>query len=99
MTIYIEKEVEKIRDDPTPGESIVLLVGVEPSAIEEFSSEIEKLGGDIIEELPFETLRVKVPQETVSSICAMEGIESIETESAFEVLSQGNGYSHQASTQ
>jgi hypothetical protein len=81
-----------MREDPTDGEDVTVIVRVEAKgpdggvgevtddAIEATIDEIESLGGTVEDELRFGTLRVKVTQAQIDDLCTVSTLASIETD-------------------
>jgi fructose-specific phosphotransferase system component IIB len=81
-----------MREDPTDGEDVTVIVRVEAQgpdggvgevtddAIEATIDEIEALGGTVEDELRFGTLRVKVTQAQIDDLCTVSTLASIETD-------------------
>lgn len=87
MPQYIQREVEDLRDDPTKGEIVELLVGVKSSAAtEDITGQIEAIGGELVEKLPFDSLLVRIPEEHIGDLCTLDAIESVERDEGMEVL-------------
>lgn len=72
-----------MREDPIGGEEVVLVVTVESDGEKQLSAveeRIESVGGTVTERLQFGAFRVEITQERIEDLCALSGIESIETE-------------------
>ncbi|MDG5776086.1 hypothetical protein QA599_06515 [Haloarculaceae archaeon H-GB1-1] len=90
--MYLSHPVRRIRDDPIEGESVTLLLDVDEdatslsavaSAVEEFAT--------VDREREFGTLEVSLPQERVGDLCALDGIDAIETAATIEMDPDGAG--------
>ncbi|WP_340098614.1 hypothetical protein [Salinibaculum salinum] len=83
--MYLSHPVRRIREDPDEDETVTLRVtAVDDDAADELVDRIDDVG--VVEErLRFAGLRVTLPQERLDDICALEGIESIETGNTFSV--------------
>lgn len=92
--MYVSRAVQTIRDDPVPDETVTLLV-TPASDVGEVRAALEPVvdehGGEIADELAFETLAVTVPQEAVEAVCATDGIEAVETDATLSMTPDGAG--------
>lgn len=81
--MYLSHPVRRIREAPDDDETITLRVtAVDDDAADELAARIDQMG--VVEErLRFAGLRVTLPQERLDDICALDGIESIETGNTF----------------
>lgn len=88
--MYVSHPVRRIRDDPIAGETVELVVAVDAAeaTVEGVGDRIEAIGGEVLAELPFDSLRVSVAQEDVGDVCAVSGLERVETANT---LSLGGG--------
>lgn len=86
MSIFVQREVSDIASDPSPSGDVMLLIGYEGERGNVRSS-IESLGGEILEELPFRTLKARVPENEVQYLLTQDSIESVEKDSGMETLS------------
>ncbi|WP_135664645.1 hypothetical protein [Halorhabdus rudnickae] len=90
--MYVSPAVRSIREHPIEGESTTLLVSVaDGAAVDDVRDAIAGAGGRIERTLEFETLAVSVPQTDVGEICALDGIESIETDQTLAIDADGAG--------
>ncbi|WP_228546081.1 hypothetical protein [Halegenticoccus tardaugens] len=78
--MYLSHPVRRIRDDPTPGESVPLVVeraaSADPDAIEEA---IADLDGDVDRNLGFDAVLVTVPETSVAALTERDDVARIET--------------------
>ncbi len=76
---YLSHPVRRMREDPAEGEEVTLRVTSTDDADPEALA--DRLGGvgTVEEVLRFGALRVTVPQPRLDALCAVEGIESVET--------------------
>jgi hypothetical protein len=76
---YRSHPVRRMREDPTEGEAVTLRVtaadGADPEALADRLDGV----GTVEERLRFGALRVTVPQSRLDALCAVEGIEAVET--------------------
>jgi len=89
-TRYVEHAVREMQENPDSGASTTLLLGVRSNSIPAVEEEVESIGGEVTERLPFNTLEVRVPESSLAGILEMEGLESVETDESLEDLDQGN---------
>ena len=79
--MYVSHPVRRIQEDPIADESIALVVGYDEgeTSADEVADGIEAAGGEVVAELPFEALKVRVEQEDVGAICGVSGLVKVET--------------------
>lgn len=89
--MYLSHAVRTIRDDPMADESVELVVTLadevddaDESAAgttgrEAFDSAVVDLGGEVVADLQFSAVRVRLPERAVADLCALDGIDRIET--------------------
>ncbi|EFW93086.1 hypothetical protein ZOD2009_04462 [Haladaptatus paucihalophilus DX253] len=82
---YLSHPVRAIRDDPMSDESATLLLRLADASVETTTARVEDLGGEVLEELEFETLRVTLPEPAVADLCELDGLEAIETAATIEI--------------
>ena len=82
--MYLSHPVRRMREDPIDGESVVLIVTAEDDQ-QAVESALEGTSATVTDRLQFGALRVETEQQRLDEICAVEGIESIETEHAVGV--------------
>jgi hypothetical protein len=90
-TMHAPRPVRAIRDDPTPEESVTVLLRL-GDADEENGADapavvaaVESLGGELDAELEFDTLRVVVPEAGVADLCDRDDLAAIETAATLEI--------------
>ena len=83
--MYLSHPVRRIREDPDESETVTLRVTAEDDdAADRLAEELDDFG--VVEErLRFAGLRVTLPQVNVDDICALDGIESVETGNTFTI--------------
>lgn len=88
MPQFVQREVRERSEDPSPSDDAVLLIGYyrDGADVEDYVLEV---GGDVLEDLPFRTLRASVPETALEDILDHPDIETIELDSGMETL-QGN---------
>lgn len=85
MARYVHREVADVRKDPTEGAEIRLLLGVHGST-NDVIERVRTLGGTLVEDLPFDSLLVDVPESSVDELCDLKGVESVELDEGMETL-------------
>jgi hypothetical protein len=77
---YLSHPVRRIRDDPTPGERVGLVVeladGTDPAVVRDA---VADLGGRVTGELRFADLRVELPEPAVAAFLDRGGLTRVET--------------------
>lgn len=83
--MYLSHPVRRIREDPDESETVTLRVTAEDDdAADALADALDDLG--VVEKrLRFAGLRVTVPQVNVDDVCALDGIESVETGNTFTI--------------
>ena len=83
--MYLSHPVRRIREDPDESETVTLRVTAEDDdAADALADALDDLG--VVEQrLRFAGLRVTVPQVNVDDVCALDGIESVETGNTFTI--------------
>jgi hypothetical protein len=77
--MYLSHPVRRMRGDPQAGETASLRVTVAAGAdVDALEARIADVG-TVEERLRFGALRVTVDQDRLDDLCALEGIESVET--------------------
>jgi hypothetical protein len=78
---YRSHPVRRICDDPLPEESVTLIVEYDPAELdpEELDDLATKLDGTFEEELPYDSVRLTLPEPSVTDFCEIEGVETVET--------------------
>ena len=78
--MYLSHPVRRMRDDPVPDARVELVVTAAADADREaLASAIEGTDAEVLDQLRFGGIRVACPETAVADICALDGIESIET--------------------
>ncbi|MEE6210879.1 hypothetical protein U3A55_12040 [Salarchaeum sp. III] len=86
MPRYVHRKVAEIRENPERGEEIRLLVGVR-GATQDVVERVRELNGEVVEELPFDSLVVVLSEPQVDSLCNTPSVESVELDEGMETLS------------
>ncbi|MFC5366985.1 hypothetical protein [Salinirubrum litoreum] len=79
--MYLSHAVRTIRDDPMAEESVDLVVTLEADTelSETFDDEVTAIGGEVVADLQFSAVHVRLPETAVADLCALDGIDRIET--------------------
>lgn len=86
--MLVDPAVEKLAENPAGRDStLVIDVGNNRQKI---IREVRSLDGEILAELPFNTLRIKIKRRYISQLLEVEEIQSIEVERRIQQLEQGN---------
>lgn len=91
MPQYIQPEVERLRDDPSSGEFVDLVVVPEDGTEEVLRDRIEALGIEVTRDIEFGMLAVRVEETVIEELCEVTGLQSIAFDEEMEVLGSGNG--------
>jgi hypothetical protein len=84
--MYVSRAVRPIRDDPTPGESVALaLTTADDADVEAVVAAAEAVGATVERRLQFDDLAVSVPHQRVADICALDGLDVVETTNAIAI--------------
>jgi hypothetical protein len=78
--MYLSHPVRRMRDDPEPDLTVELVVtAADEDGVADLENALAEAGVDVRDRLRFGALRVRCPETTVAALCALEGIESVET--------------------
>ncbi|MDS0260245.1 hypothetical protein NDI56_12645 [Haloarcula sp. S1CR25-12] len=84
--MYVSRAVRSIRDDPIEGESVALaLTTADDADTEAVASAAATAGATVERRLQFDDLAVSVPQDRVADLCAIEGLDAVETTDAIAI--------------
>lgn len=86
MVRYIQPEIANIADSPTEGEEVAVVVGVSDGYMADVEERALRANASEVEELPFHSLRVCIPESDLSQLFDITGVESIESDEGMEVL-------------
>lgn len=90
--MYVSPAVRTIREDPIEGEPVTLLLEVgDDASVEDVAAGVREAGASVDEELQFRTLKVTVAQERVDAVCAVAGIDHVETANTLTLDADGAG--------
>lgn len=80
---YLSHPVRRIRDDPTAGEDVSLLLGFDEGdgdpPVEAVEAVVADVGGTVDRQLEFATVEVTVPEPAVARLCEFDGLARVET--------------------
>lgn len=88
---HVDSAVDARRRDPRPGEEMVVVVATSGD-LDSVVDDIRALdpGVEVKKILPYNTLRVVVPETVLDDLCSLTGIESVETEGHLRPHESGN---------
>lgn len=87
---YVSHPVRRLRDDPQEGESVSLLVRSGDGDADALAQQLSEFGS-VERRLRFGTVQIRVAHPAVDAICALEGIESVETVNTLAIDADGAG--------
>lgn len=90
MSPFVSQDAQKVRDNPTEGETVELVIGVQEGHLSQVSDWIEEHDGEVKREVPFNMLLVHLGEPSVARLCEVRGVESVEFNESIEVLDSGN---------
>jgi hypothetical protein len=76
--MYLSHPVRRMREEPRDGEVTLRVTAESEERADVLAGELEDVG-TVEERLRFGALRVTVEQERIGDLCALDGIESVET--------------------
>lgn len=91
--MYLTHPVRRIREDPTEGESVTLLVtavGEDEDVADDLANRLTA-HGTVEERLRFGTVKVTVSQVAVDVICQLPDVASVETANTLALDPEGAG--------
>ena len=84
--MYVSRAVRSIREDPLEGESVALALttadDADPDAVAAAAADA---GATVERRLQFDDLAVSVPQARVGDLCAIDGLDAVETTDAIAI--------------
>lgn len=88
MPQFIEEEIKEKSKNPNEHSRMTLLIGYsrDESVIRELVSDVD---GEILETLPYETIKCSVPETSLSQLIKHPDIDTLELDSGMETL-RGN---------
>jgi len=87
--MYVSRAVQSIRENPVPGESVGLVL--EPAADvdpEQIADAARAAGASVDRHLQFDDIEVTVAQTDVDAVCAIDGLEAVQTTDAIAITSE-----------
>jgi len=86
--MYVSHAVRSLREDPIDGASIGLSLttsdDADPDAV---AAAVEDVGGTVERRLQFDDLVVSVAQTEIAAICALDGLDAVETTDTISITS------------
>ena len=83
---YVSRAVRSLQEDPIEGESVALALttadDADPDAV---AAAAEAAGATVERRLQFDDLAVSVPHERLPDICALDGLDAVETTNAIAI--------------
>jgi len=84
--MYVSHAVKSIREDPIEGESVALALttadDADPDAV---AAAAEAAGATVERRLQFDDLAVSIAQDRVAAVCAIDGLDAVETTDAIAI--------------
>lgn len=93
MPQFLTDDVRDIVNNPTPGETVELVVGVDEGHLQEVEDWVSKHGGEVERTVGFDMILLELPEEEVAGLSEHPHVDSMEFNDTIEVLSRGNRYS------
>lgn len=89
--MYLSHPVRCLRDNPAEDETVLLrIIATDETAADRLATQVDEFG-TVDERLRFAGLLVTLPQQRVEEICALDGIDSIETANTLKMDVEGAG--------
>ena len=85
MTRYVQTEVAELRDNPTDGENVRLLIGYS-GQYSDVAEQVTKLDGKVVEKLPFDSALINLPENKIGALENKSTIETVEFDEDMELL-------------
>jgi len=84
--MYVSRAVRSIREDPIEGETVALaLTTADATDPDVVASAAEAVGATVERRLQFDDLAVSVAHDDVDDICAIDGLDAVETTDAIAI--------------
>ena len=78
--MYVSRAVQSLRSDPIEGESVALaLTTTDDADPERVATAVSDAGGTVERHLQFDDLAVSIPHDRIDDLCAIDGLEAVET--------------------
>lgn len=84
MAEYVHPDVEAIRDNPTADATVTLVVVPVGERIDAVSNLVQQAGGEIIEEVPLDMLKVRLPETAVDTLAESSTIQALHLDEEVE---------------
>ena len=81
--------VRRLCEAPTAGETVTLVVGFDPETTDRDTLTAELSADATVVALPYDTLRVTVPQPAVADVCELDGVVRVETANVIDLGDAG----------
>jgi hypothetical protein len=89
---YVSHPVRHVRDDPTAGETLDVVVRVTEGAdAEQVADALGDLGAEDVEDRGLGALAARVPEPAVADVCELPGLASVETTDTLSMHPDGAG--------
>ncbi|MFB6194004.1 MAG: hypothetical protein ABEI75_02970 [Halobaculum sp.] len=78
---YLSHAVRRIRAEPDPDATVTLVVEIDPDGLgrSELADRVAACDGEVLEALPFDSYRVRLPETAVADFCETSGLVTVET--------------------
>ena len=96
--MYLSHAVRTIRDDPMADESVALVVTLaddpardetaDSTDRETLEATVADLGGEVVADLQFSAVHVRLPETAVGDLCDVDGIDRIETAETLRLVGE-----------
>lgn len=87
--MYVSRAVRSIREDPIEGESVALaLTTADDADVEAVAAAAEAAGATVERRLQFDDLAVSVAHEGIDDVCAIDGVDAVETTDAIAITTE-----------
>lgn len=84
--MYVSRAVRSIRADPIEGESVALaLTTADDADSDAVVAAAQDVGATVERRLQFDDLAVSVAQDRVADVCAIDGVDAVETTDAIAI--------------
>jgi hypothetical protein len=87
--MYVSRAVRSIREAPIEDESVALaLTTADDADTDTVAAAAEDAGATVERYLQFDDLAVSVPQDGVAEVCAIDGLDAVETTDAIAITTE-----------
>lgn len=87
--MYRSHPVRRRCESPTPGETVALVVEFDPETTDRAAVTAALPDAASVTDLPFDSLRVTVPEPDVADVCGIDGLVRVETANVTELGDAG----------